>query len=213
VEIITIGAQIKVIEHPASSPQIFGTNGDRRDTGIFQLGTGCLELIPVFRNRDTVFVEDVFAIVNTPLIVGVRHTPFFAINGHGTCRRSKAVVEAVIFPDIVNRLEKTRIYIRQHSVTGIPVGQVGRICGQEVADGSLVTFVVKQVPLYGDIRIFLFETVDQGLKGSFGCRIRRIRIDYQLSGDDRGSQHSRSSNCCGKYFGTMEHGLPPVGSK
>ena len=83
VDFIAIGTQVQVIEYACRSPQVLGANGKRGNSSLCHLVAVAKQFFPGRRLAQFELVVDVFAVVDAPLVIGIRHAPLLVIASHG----------------------------------------------------------------------------------------------------------------------------------
>ena len=161
--LVAVGAQRQVVEDPCGRPQRRGAGGQAVDARRLELLAVGDEFVPAFRLFDARRLVGVAVEVDAPLVIGVGHAPLLAVDGHRRLGRGQRIAQAVGFPDIRHVLELAGVDEGRHPVAGIPVRQIRRVGGQEVADRGLVAFMVEVVDLHVDIGVRGLEIGDQRL--------------------------------------------------
>ena len=192
-DLIAVGTQVQVVEHTGGGPQVLGADGDRGYTVFLQLGTGCEQLVPGLRLGNAVLVEDVFAVIHAPLIVGVGNAPLLAVTGHGRLDRLERSAEVRIGrPQIGDVLDLAGIDERAHTVARVPGRHVRRAGRQEVPDGGLVSFTVIDAQIDGDVRVGRVKIGDDLFESGLRAGVKVIKDDDQLA-CERAAGHQGSS--------------------
>ena len=94
------------------------------------------------------------AVINTPLIVGVRNAPLFSINCECSFSRSQLVGDRrAISPHVGDIFQQTSINIRLHSIGCIPIKNVWGICRQEIANLRFICFAINNISCNVQCRI------------------------------------------------------------
>ena len=212
VEVKAVGAHVEVVKPAASSPQELGADGVALATAIKNgLAVG-LFLLPCGRLFQTQFVEDVLAVINAPLIVGIGHAPLLAVDGHRTFGGGKVRRDVFFGPQVRHVFKQAGRDVRRHPVGRIPRGHIGRVCGQEVADLRLVGFAVDDRGFDVQIGVHLAEAGDHVLHRRAGRGVRCIQENLQIArqlfavtiGQRAACQNSR---CRKRRDGRFEHGM------
>ena len=125
VELVTIGAQVHIVENAGPRPQRRSAGGQTVDASFLEQRAIGDEFIPVCRHFSTNLCIDILVVIDAPLVIGIGHAPLLVIDGHRGTGRGQAFIQASTFPNIRYIHELARIYKRRHAVAGIPVGKVG----------------------------------------------------------------------------------------
>ena len=207
VNVVTVGAQVQIVEHTGSGPQILGADGDRGDAVFLQLGTGCQQLVPGLRLGDAVLVQNVLPVINAPLIVGIGNAPLLAVAGHGRLDRLERAAEVRIRrPQSGQIFEQAGINKRAHTVSGIPSGHIWRASRKEVTDGWLVCLAVIDAQLDIDVGVGCLEILDNLFKRRFRRRVQVVEDDHKVVCRGRGRKKRRRG---GKGCKSLFHDVLP----
>ena len=171
-----VGAKVEVVEPAGGGPEVFGADGDGGYALAFEGLADVEELLPSFGFGQAVFFEDVFSIIDAPLVVGVGDGVLFAFEGDRRAAGGHVGVEFVLVPDVGNGFEEAALDKGVHALTGIPEDYIGGAAGEPIANGCFVAFVViDMVHYFGE----------GGLGGGVGC----VGIDDEFPRlDGRGHQ-------------------------
>ena len=179
VETKPVGAHVQIVEPAASGPQELGPDGIARTARGNDLFAVRKLLLKGFRLGQSQFLEDIFAVVHAPLIVGIGHTILLAVDGQRTFDRLKPGQIAVGI-HIRDVFEQPGRDIRAHAVRGIPVDHIGRVRPQGVPDLRLPRFAVDDRQFDIDVRMQLSETGCQTLHHRARRGVRHVRGDLEL---------------------------------
>ena len=180
------------------------------DSALLQLRAGGQQLVPVLGLGDAELPEDVAAIVDAPLVVGVGHAPLLPVAGHGGLDGRERLAEPFLLPQIGDVLEQTGVDERTHAVARIPGRHVRRGCRQEVANRGLVRFPVVDVVGDVDVGIGRLELGDGRFERLLGTRIRVVEVDDEVAGECGGREHCAGRRRREGDLDGSDHGfLPP----
>ncbi len=127
VELIAVHPQVQIVEPATGGPQGLCSDRKGRDARRFQLFAGSQQLGPGLGRGDALLGKDIGAVVDAPLVVGIGHAPFLAVDRHRRGRGFQLLVEAIGGPDIAHVLEEARTNEGRHAIAGIPSRHIRRI--------------------------------------------------------------------------------------